>query len=297
MKYFIYILIFLLTTNTALAGSLTLQQKNSGPANQKVGDELLLEINFQTELESYNAVSGTLSVDPSFEIIQIITRNSVISAWIENPSKSKTNTISFAGIIAGGLQGSGTLFELVIVPKEAGVFPVELKNISIFKNNGLGTEETLNTQDKEIPVRSLLPGEVPSKLTWTDTTPPEQFDALLVKDPTIANNKYVLVFEAIDKGSGIRSYSVLEGKKLFEQAESPYILKNQKINEKIYVKAKDYYGNERVVRVDIPNSACFGAQCVNQKILIVTLALIFVLFLVIWRKQSKEFRKIKERVS
>ncbi len=297
MKYLFYlILIIVVPTNIALAGYFNIN-KNSDFSENKVGDEILLSIEIQTENESYNAVSGNLNIDEGLEIQQVVLRNSVVSAWVTNPSKATSNNISFAGIIAGGLQGSGTLFEVVAVPKYDGNFNINLSQSSLFKNDGLGTEEIKENKNLNLQVRNLFPGENNNKLNWQDKTAPEYFEAILVKDENISENKYVIIFEAIDKGSGIRSYDILEGKKLFEQVESPYVLKNQKINEKIYVKARDYYGNERVVRVDVPNRLCFGIKCFNQNIVIPIITFVFLLFLFIWRKQAKEFKKIEEKIS
>jgi hypothetical protein len=296
MKFFKYFLILLaLGANNVFAGSINFENKNY--EDVKTGDEILITINFDTENESYNTISGNLSIDESFEIKQIKTGNSIISAWIENPSKSKNNNIKFSGIIAGGFNGQGTIFEIIATPKISGYGNLKLEDVFIYKNDGSGTEEKISEKNLNISVREILPGESNSKISIIDKISPEKFVVELVKDINIENGKYVLVFEAIDKGTGIKTYEVLEGKKLFKQAESPYVLKNQRINERIYVKAIDYEGNERVSRVDIPNKICIGVRCFNQNITIIILAIAFISSFIIWRKQSKEFKKISKIVS
>lgn len=295
-----YIKIFLFTiiifkANTIFAGSVDFTNKTY--EDVKTGDEISIGINLKTDNESYNTVSGKLLIDENFEIKQIKTGNSIISAWIENPAKSKNNELVFSGIIAGGFNGDGQIFEIIAIPKSSGILNSSLSEIFIYKNDGAGTEEKDASKNLNISVRNILPGEKNSKITLIDKISPEKFEVNLIQDKNIEDGKYILIFEAIDKGTGIKTYEVLEGKKLFKQAESPYVLKNQRINERIYVKAIDYEGNERVSRVDIPNKICIGVRCFNQNITIIILAIAFISSFIIWRKQSKEFKKISKIVS
>lgn len=297
MKYTLYIFtFFIITTNFALAGFLDIDILG-GNTDHKVGDEILFEVNLNTEDGFYNAVTGELLVDENFEIKQIITGGSVISAWVENPTNSKNNQIDFAGIIAGGFKGNTKVFQIVAIPKNEGASSLYLQNISIFLNDGLGTEKILPSKNISLNIRNLAPGEDNVRITMKDNISPEKFDVILTRDSNIEGGKYVLIFEAIDKGSGIRTYEVLEGKKVFTQAKSPYVLVNQRLNERIYVKAIDYDGNERVVRVEVPGKVCVGIKCFDQKITILVLVIGFILSFILWRKQSKEFRKISETSS
>jgi len=294
MKYFLYIFIlFIINTNLALAGSIDFNIENY---NIRVGDEVLIDIYLKTDGESYNTVSGKLNVSQDFEIRQIKNGNSIVSAWIENPSKSKSNQINFSGIIAGGFNGNGTIFQIVVVPKEEGILNISLSDLSILFNDGIGTEK--KDQDKYISINAkiLAPGENNKIIALKDVTPPEDFEVILFKDKNIEEGKYVLIFQATDKGSGVKTYEVSEGKKLFKQAESPYVLVNQNINERIYVKAIDYNGNERISIVYIPEKVCIGFKCFSKKTALLILIGTFILSFILWRKQSKEFKKISERL-
>jgi hypothetical protein len=295
MKYLSYILIiFFFTAQNAFAGFLDFNITNT--SNIKSGDEVELSVSLNTEGVSYNTVSGTLNVDPGLEIKQIKTGSSIISAWIENPSKSKSNEINFSGIIAGGFSGNGTIFQIILIPKYPGAHNVQIQNSFILLNDGLGTEKSLQDKSLTINARELFEGEQNILITSKDKTSPENFEVILTKDKNIADGKYVLIFEATDKGSGVKTYEVLEGKKLFKQAESPYVLVNQKINERIYVKAIDYDGNERVSKVYIPEKICIGNKCFDQKITILILIFTFILSFIIWRRQSQELKRISERL-
>ena len=80
-----------------------------------------------------------------------------------------------------------------------------------------------------------------------DTEPPEDFTPAIVNDPNVFDGKYFLVFATQDKGTGVDHYEVREGRwGWFREAESPYLLKQQKISRDVYVKAVDSAGNERI---------------------------------------------------
>jgi hypothetical protein len=71
--------------------------------------------------------------------------------------------------------------------------------------------------------------------------------------------KYVLIFNTIDRESGISHFEVAEQKLKFcfpsekekwERAESPYLIKDQSLKSIIKVKAVDKVGNERIVTLN-----------------------------------------------
>jgi len=294
MKYFLYFFIlFLSLTSSVFAGSFEI---NNGNSNQeyKVSDEIIFEINLDTKDEYYNALSGEINIDDRFILKQIVTGGSIISAWIENPSETKTNQVKFSGIIAGGFKGNGTVFKIILIPKESGDLNVSTNNSFIYLNDGEGTEEKVIENSQIVSVRNLYVGEENTVINLKDNIAPERFEVTLTKDKNIADGEYILIFEATDKGSGVKTYEVLEGKNLFKQAKSPYVLVNQKINERIYVKAIDYSGNERVVRVNIEDKVCLGNKCFKEKITISILLGLFILSFILWRKQSRDFKKLSE---
>lgn len=297
MKYTLYIFtLIILGTHFANAGSLDIETKNTD-TDYKVGDEILFEVNLDTQNEFYNAVSGTLTFDNTFEIKQIITGGSAISAWVENPANAKSNSIDFAGIIAGGFNGSEKVFQVIAIPAKSGPVNISLINSSIFLNDGSGTEFQIPDKFLTTQIRNTSPGEENVRITLKDNISPQVFDVTITSDPNIADGKYVLIFEAIDKGTGIRTYEVLEGRKVFTQAKSPYVLVNQKLNERIYVKAIDYDGNETAVRVEVPGKVCVGTKCFDQKFTILILIVVFIFSFILWRKQSKELKRISETIS
>jgi hypothetical protein len=94
--------------------------------------------------------------------------------------------------------------------------------------------------------RENLPVKIP------DTFPPESFTPLLGTTPEYGPAVRVLFFETQDKGSGMARYEVRESfgwGGSFEEATSPYVLKQQTGSPRIAVKAIDKVGNERVVEI------------------------------------------------
>jgi len=297
MKYGFHILIFFIfSVHFASAVNFSIKPTDAS-TDYKVGDEILFEFNLVTENISYNAIEGNLQIDENFTLQQIVTGSSVVSAWIENPSQSKDNIVNFAGIIAGGYNGTGTIFNLVLIPKKSGELKIYAKENSVYVNDGNGTKINIPNIETSINVRELLPEEKNNKFNLKDNIAPDNFEVELLKDSNLQDGKYVLIFSTTDKGSGIKSYEVTEGKKIYKNVSSPYLLVNQKINERIYVKAIDYNGNERIVQLKTQKQFCMINICINKTIIILILAMSFTLFLIIWKKQSKSFKKISENIS
>lgn len=298
MKKIIFTILILLSPEIILAGNISINQKFlTRDKDIRVGDEIFLEVMLYTEDRSYNAIEGQINIsDDDFLIKKINTGNNIVTAWIENPSRSVTGNINFSGIMAGGFNGNGLIFEIILVPKKQGELSVELLNSSIFLNDGLGTQINLEDKNIDLSVRNLLSNEDNFIFTQSDIVPPEPFEVFLTKDKNLASGQYVLIFEAIDKSSGIRMYEVTEGKNITRDAISPFVLTNQSLNKKILVKAIDQEGNERLVRVNIPGKICVGVNCFDNTYLLTIIALVLIIAFIIWRKQSREFKKLSERV-
>lgn len=115
-------------------------------------------------------------------------------------------------------------------------------------------------------IKQKLPGKNWSETErfriMIDTTAPEEFWAKI----TEIEKKNYLVFNAIDKVSGIDHYEILETKKpnywdrFFEKkkeqewkiGKTPYLLNDQTLKSVIKVKAVDKAGNERIIKIISP---------------------------------------------
>ena len=76
-----------------------------------------------------------------------------------------------------------------------------------------------------------------------DTRPPLPIDTSITHDKSLYDDQLILVFSAVDKGSGIDHYEIIEGDEAFLKAKSPYLLKDQSQKATLIVRAYDRAGN------------------------------------------------------
>lgn len=132
--------------------------------------------------------------------------------------------------------------------------------------------KTINDSGQE-----LIWGPKTTHRLMIDTLPPETFKPKISQDASIFEGKYFLSFLAVDKGSGIDHYRVLEisNKKQetleWKIAESPYLLKDQTLESIVKVEAVDKAGNERVVEI-IPKAKPISAYWI---IILILTAVVF----------------------
>lgn len=213
------------------------------------GDEFLASIFLNTEGESINAVEGKISFPPQLlEIREVRDGNSVVNFWVERPKMGQPTNISFSGIIPGGYQRpKGFLFSVVFRAKESGKGTIEINDARILLNDSDGTKATLKISPLKFSISPSGPLNKRRAISIVDTRPPEDFHADIARDPALFSGQWFIVFATQDKVSGMDHYEVCEGtKSLCTIAESPYLLGNQKLDKKIFVKAVDKSGNEKV---------------------------------------------------
>ena len=250
------------------------------------GEQFLMDIVIHSE-ESVNAIEGRLTFPQDLlSVKEIRDGNSVINFWVEKPRIEASGVILFSGITPGGFSGANNnIFSVVFEAKNTGVASVALQNIKALKNDGLGTETALSTRDTAVSIKS---GDSNTrKETLTDTELPEDFNPTVESDPNIFDGKYFLVFATQDKASGIDRYEVREGEwGWFRIAESPYLLKHQSLDRKIFVKAIDKVGNERVVIIPARVSRVWYKDYAIFVILIIA-ALAYLIWKILWKKRRK----------
>ena len=175
--------------------------------------------------------------------------NSIINLWIKEP-KNNNGIFSFQGIIPGGYGDNekGLLMTLYFESRKEGTAEIKIKNNSqILLNDGFGTKAEPHFSQAVINIE--LPKEESPKdkplLEFTENIPPEPFIPIISNSDRIYGGNYFLVFSTQDKNSGINYYEVSEGKEPFRIAQSPYLLRNQKLDEDVRVRAVDKAGNIR----------------------------------------------------
>lgn len=277
----------------------------------EVGDTFLVPIRIDPEDTCINAVELTLTYDPAILSAVDVTRGtSIFSLWVEAPEIDKeTGRITLSGGIPGGYCGrvqgdpglTNRIAEVVftaIDETRGASSSIAIEAASVYAHDGLGTPVPTIVERLELTV---APDETPGVTnTWLalvseDTVAPELFEIVLNSDPSVENGKYHIIFKSLDKQSGIDHYEVIETNP--EQwgflswiakpahwvvAESPYILRDQKLRSTVQVKALDKAGNERVVTFRAPEDLQRGLTLADYIGLVLLVGVVVLVLLVLW---------------
>ncbi len=279
--------------NQAFAAELYLKTAASGVG---VGEEFLIDVLADTSDETLNAVEGELIFPAELiEVVGVFERDSVITFWLEKPNFDEADgRIKWSGVTPGGfgnvLSPFGTqparLFSVVFKGKEAGTGQIGFGGVRALRNDGEGTPAGLTISGLTLTVNGKdSKSESKKEEFLTDDEPPQEFLPLVTADPTVFDGRWFLIFNTQDKESGIERYEVLEKRmfldfRFWTVAESPYLLKDQSLRSRIYVKAVDKQGNERVAEL-APTYPLDWRENILPWIIIITILDLAVLF---WRK-------------
>ncbi|MEY2702891.1 MAG: hypothetical protein RLY43_1529 [Bacteroidota bacterium] len=265
----IFILTLIISTGTfAYSAEISMQSANS---NIYTGDIFKVTILLNTK-ESANAIDGVIKYPKEIlKLKEISDGNSVINFWIEKRELSDDQVI-FSGITPGGIRGTNQkILTLVFEAQKEGSASIIFENSSALASDGNATNILSSIKNITLDIGK---GEDNSSFESTvDLEIPENFNPEIIKDENIFDSKNTLIFATQDKESGISHYQVKEGYlSFYKEVESPYLLKNQKLNKDIFIKAFDMQGNYRLVKIE--------AQ--NPEQMYVIVIKIIVLILIIW---------------
>lgn len=265
------------------AAEIFLDAKNQSFAQ---GEEFLAQVFLNTEKESVNAIEGKVIFPVDLlEIREIRDGNSIINFWID-PVRScasngaeKPDSICFSGITPGGLSGpKELLFSIVFRAKKEGNGAIQTDGLMVLRNDGKGTPANVKVFPLQFSISQKSSSTSPAFESIKDTELPEDFNPTIESDPNIFDGKYFLVFATQDKGSGIDHYEVREGEwGWFKVAESPYLLKHQSLDKKIFVKTIDKVGNERITVLNAQHQVPWYRQYAVLGILLVIVIALFLL--------------------
>jgi GxxExxY protein len=293
---------------------------------KEIGITQQFEVNviLNTEGEQINAIEGKIVFpEDLLEVKEIRDGNSIINFWIERPKAetlkdANTNTnlhrtvrvdscgeannscgfVYFSGITPGGYNGNqGLILSIIFLAKKEGSGLIEIQNAKTLLNDGNGTEAQLKIFNFQFSIFKESPISQTPILEIQDTEPPEDFQPEISRDPAIFDGKWFLVFTTQDKASGVDYYAIHESTrkrtrintKDWIQAESPYLLKDQKLQSYIYVKAIDKAGNERIIIVPPRNPLKWYEKFENWVIIILLAVLVFyILRKILWKIYTKQ---------
>jgi len=216
----------------------------------RVGDVFVAELKLADLKQIINAMDGLIIFDPSFLQVQdVSTGDSVFKLWPRTPDfTSIDGKIMFTGGVPSGTTG-GTIVKLVFLAKKAGQANFYLSDNSIlYLHDGKGTKTSAQNQKVALTILET-DSSLSAQNTWqedlaSDKISPKNLIIQLGRDPYTFDGKYFISFFAEDQESGIDHYEVREGDLgIYVVAQSPYPLKNQKLDVPIYVKAVDREGS------------------------------------------------------
>lgn len=237
---------------------------NSKTQEIGVGQEFQVDLMLDAEGQDINAAEGKIIFPENlFELKIINDGGSIINFWVEKPDQKKAGEIKFSGVIPGGFRGvlgpywkgykSGKALSLIFAAKKEGSGAIEIRGAKVLLNDGNGTPANLKISNFQFNIKDV--GRPYMDVRRSDIDPPELFTPEISSDPNVFDGKWFLVFAAQDKGLGVDYYAIHESARTKEAArintkdwtvaESPYVLKDQKLRSYIYVKAVDKAGNER----------------------------------------------------
>jgi len=197
-------------------------------------------LNVDTNTNPVNAIEGTIEIPKNIQITNIYDGNSTILFWVDKPTlNTNTNTIRFSGFTPGGFQGKHNLFSFAGDFSEQDLSKFIFQNVRALANDGKGTE---------VPASLFITPTTIAK----DITFPEVFTPEISQSNGAFNNSYFVSFMTQDKGVGIDHYEYAStlffnpDKSAWTKIESPLVLKGNETYKKIFIKAIDKSGNERI---------------------------------------------------
>lgn len=232
----------------------------------KPGELLQVSVFLQTESTlPVNALEANIIVPENVEIESIKTTDSVINFWIEAPSFDKiTNTIRFSGIIPGGFAGvlsplkserqPGKLFDLILSGSSLEKSSLEWQNPQALLNKPDAMAVELVAKNLTLTFDTESINSAPVLTLAPDTDPPERFQPEVARDENILDGQWFVAFATRDTGVGVKVYQVAEyleksDEPNWQEAVSPYVLRDQTRASYVSVRAIDLAGNTRTETV------------------------------------------------
>jgi hypothetical protein len=247
-----------------------------------------VDIRLDNQNQCINAAEIDLSYPQSqIEAVAASNGGSIFSLWVKSPTiYGNYGLVSLTGGLPGGYCGrvpgdpalsnkiatvyfrfpTSTVSGSSTLPQSATLS--FLSGTRAVLNDGQGTVASLTVSGATYT--TLLKGVYAPIDTWqeaiaNDTTPPDSFVVAVYRDPSLFSNQWFAVFSAVDKQTGIDHYEIAEvsaadgnlpeNRWNWIRAVSPYLIKNQGMNDLIAVRAIDAAGNERVERYTPPQTA------------------------------------------
>lgn len=251
-------------------------------ASYHQGEVFTVPIVIESSVAPINAFTVTVAVPQNVEYVGSDEAGSIVSLWVEAPHIDRSSVV-FSGILPTGFtqvinplnqsKGPGLITKLIFRGKKEGNDTL-LVTPALYANDGAGTELNAAGFSIGIAIDNVV---APTSYAWNDAILPELFTPSLEHGTMAFGGSYVVVFNTVDKDSGIARYEVKEGNGSWFAATSPYKLRDQSLSADISVKAIDKAGNERVATIH-PQAVVSQKRLPNYIILLVIVVVLTIFF-------------------
>jgi hypothetical protein len=290
MKYIYKIIIgllFIFSANNVSAADLILVPSKD---NVAIGEEFYVDIKINIGDESINGIEGVILYDNTqLEFVRSLNSKSFITHWINEPKNAENGRIIFSGIEPNGFGGflnkpsdtpnNGVITRIVFKPIREGSSVVGVQNVFTTANDGEGSIVELKAVGSLVQVNGNVNNVAYNVVDINNPI----LTAEIIKDENLYNGTTTLVFNAIDKDSGVEGVYV-KIKKDWVKINNPYELKSHNSGAVLVVKAVDYAGNSNVVRFLLPG---YGVNLYNGIAVLLIIVIAVVLFRYLYKKYVK----------
>ncbi len=240
----------------------------------RTGDTFMVDVVLDAEGREVNAIQGELMFPPNlFSVKAFYERDSIMGVWVERPRVVEAGKLFWSGIMPGGFSGilgpyqvdatPGRLFTIQFQTLQEGEGVLALQSGTVLLHDGVGTKDAVTNGSMTVMVSDEAPYHAEVRIS--DRNPPEAFIPEIVRDADTEDGKWMLVWNAHDKETGISYFTVFESPRVrkaisedeWESATSPYVLRDQARRSYVYLRAVDGAGNERVVGI-LPERGSYG---------------------------------------
>jgi len=230
----------------------------SAPKNSPgIGEQFYIDLKLDPGGESINTLEGSIRFQSEYvSFVRVEDGKSIVGMWIEEP-KLSGETVRFTGIIPNGFDGMidpfdsdhklpGLVVRLVFEAKKTGQASFDTSPFNLNLNDGLGTPITSLPTQTIVNIDNFV-----NKIKYENKTEEApKLEAFITQDQNIFDNKYILVFKAQDKETGIKSVMIKEGRRDWQEIKSPYLLKDQSRHSMITLQAVNFSGAGIILNIE-----------------------------------------------
>jgi hypothetical protein len=248
----------------AVASALSISSDLGSAAVVNVGQPVQVAVELVNEdKRAINGLEATIAIPKRyFAFEDYWLGESLVTLWVQDPVVRETDSayiVSLAGLIPGGTSQSGTLITLVLKPTQAArQASLGVYDPKIYLHSPTADVLEAPNQFLFVEIAPYDAGRAPQQeVVVADSVPPEEFFPVVGKSRALFGDDYFVMFQAIDRQTGIDRYEILETVTYFENpeteqvyfrpAENPMRLQDQTLGSYIYIRAFDRAGNSRTV--------------------------------------------------